>query len=103
MSEMIERVAKTMWERTRWHPDMPGFAHEHSWADAWPPGYESFRGLILTQARAAIEGMREPTDDMVHSGHLAMCLVENEPCVDACRRMWREMVDDALEDEALKP
>lgn len=52
--EMIERVAKAMWERT----------HDGRWEDRGD-GQDMSREIHLEDARAAIEAMQDPTKDMI--------------------------------------
>ena len=60
-NEMIERVAKAIWDSTE----------VYDWAEA----DKIIRGLVVRSARAAIQAMREPTDEMVKAGM---------PAKDAC-------------------
>jgi hypothetical protein len=69
MSEMIKRVAKALWDDR--HP-------ERSWSDDERRDYEG-------HARAAMEAMRDPTDEMLGSRY------GTEP-----RRVFTEMIDAAL-------
>ncbi len=55
---MIERVARGMWEeREKSFP----YRTQMRWEDAT----QITRGLMLSQARAALEAMREPTEAML--------------------------------------
>lgn len=53
MSEMVERVARALWER-HMDPDEP-----------WATVDEFWRETYLEKARAAIEAMRQPTIEML--------------------------------------
>lgn len=101
MSEMIERVARAMCaEVERWTDATEpqpvwktlGFASREAFVDnAWP-NYAS-------QARVAIEALREPTDDMIAAG-----IAEADECTDGqticaiCipEHAWPKMIDAAL-------
>ena len=67
MSEIIDQVADAMWEKCRDLPEMPMFAHEHGWADQWPDEFAWLRSMIRSQARAAIQAMRDPTAAMIQT------------------------------------
>jgi hypothetical protein len=83
VSEMVERVARAIYEST-----------QGKWTGV--PWAEADRGEHLRQARAAIEAMREPTEGMLDAG-------PPEPYMD--RWVWAKMIfaalypDMALEDE----
>lgn len=62
MSEMIERVAEAIWQSESVRADRG--PRRVSWADAGPPTWDKYRPL----ARAAIEAMRKPTEEMVSLG-----------------------------------
>lgn len=72
MSEMVERVAKALGE------SVPGLI----FPDAWP--WE-------TMARAALEAMREPTDEMARIG-----LYLTEGSDPDFKDIWRQMINKAL-------
>ena len=72
MTDMIERVAAAMWERT----------HDGRWDD-WGDGQDESRIIHRDDARAAIAAMREPTDSMTNG-------------VDYRRGVWVNMIDAAL-------
>ena len=86
MSEMVERVARAL--RFRFHgiaPDIEGFAIlDMATGDTI--------GDWRDQARAAIEAMREPTDEMLR-GHS-----DNVDGLDpeTARKDWEAMIDAAL-------
>jgi hypothetical protein len=81
MNEMIERVAKALRER------LDITLNEHD-------GF--YEGL----ARAAIEAMREPTDEMMVDGEwkekslMTFAPREESPSL----RVWQAMIDSALKD-----
>lgn len=71
MSEMVERVAESL------RASMPGLTNP----EAWP---------WKTLARAAIEAMREPTEDMADAG-----AIETNSEEDAIE-CWKAMIEEAL-------
>ena len=81
MSEMIERVARAICEAERMNPDdaLGGWVH---WRDA---------------ARAAIEAMREATEEMFEMGHSE--LIEGGDIHSA----WHAMIDQALGKSNISP
>jgi len=76
MSEMIERVARTLCVANGEDPDKPSGAFGEWWKS-----YEN-------EARAAIEAMREPTDVMVG----AAVSYKSAGVID----IWQTMIDFAL-------
>ena len=74
---MIERVAAAMWERT----------HDGRWDD-WGDGQDESRIIHREDARAAIEAMREPTEEMSHAGWRTDSGIS--------RVVWQAMIDKAL-------
>jgi hypothetical protein len=54
MSEMVERVAKAMWDRT----------HDGSWEDRGD-GQDESRDIYLEDSRIGVAAMREPTTKMI--------------------------------------
>jgi len=85
MSEMVERVARAICESTE--ADIFDELDAHS----------IFRAVYIQQARAAIEAMREPTDEMIEAGlEHQVHTVENSRASTFVRWSW--MVDAALGD-----
>ena len=78
MTEMIERVAKAMS-----HKDMPGV----------PVGLQRYRAM----ARAAIEELREPSEEM-YGDKIGEAMKDNDPT-----NIWQAMIDAALNDKKEKP
>jgi hypothetical protein len=78
MNEMIERVAKALW-LDYWDGD----------ACAWEDAEESARETSRSLARAAIEAMREPTEDMIEAGR-------SENFGNYPNQAWHAMIDQAL-------
>lgn len=81
MSEMIERVAKAIYDshefKKGWeHPDTKRLWHE----------------FMRAEARAAIEAMREPTDEMLEASHYGEA--PREP--NSHYEVWKYMIDTAL-------
>ena len=64
MSDMIEQVAKAMWDVRRAHAMNEAGIELEFWGDGTIPKANG----IMDEARAAIEAMREPTDEMVAAG-----------------------------------
>jgi hypothetical protein len=85
MSEMIERVAKALFEFVEYDGSMGNFNPQYF--ETIP---ESHRDFWLRKAKIAIWAMREPTEAMVRS-------VESH-ILSACspEAIWRAMVDEAL-------
>lgn len=79
MTEMIERVAKAIWDSE----------FSSKWRD---PSYGSTDGdevgLCIHRAKAAIDAMREPTDAMIKAFY-----VDNYGDADGA---WQSMIDEAL-------
>lgn len=99
MSEMIERVAKSIFF----------FGSEHD-DEMWEHMQPHLRELVVVQARAAIGAMREPTEEMVDGAddafheamrkHLSYCKkygvsgFSSSPFSEA---IWRAMINSALQ------
>jgi hypothetical protein len=86
MSEMIERVARAIWERRRGAAAIAGIDLEE-WGDGGIPRANH----IFEEARAAIEAMREPTDVMCDGAVGWHCRSSSD-----ARNTWEEMIDEAL-------
>jgi hypothetical protein len=80
MNEMVERVAGALFEAAR------GIKWEY--ADA------ANRGGFLTEARAAIATMREPTEAMIDECPYLGCEAEGSPT-----EIWQAMIDAAMKEE----
>jgi hypothetical protein len=99
MNEIVERVAKAMWERANstlpedlrapWEGDDFGPIHQDEWR---------------ANARAALQAMREPTMLQLASGQWAQFENPSPPvrdCVEAnarAEKIWKAMIDRALAD-----
>jgi hypothetical protein len=82
MSEMVERVARAMYADTREGNSTPvGWLWDHEPAE--------LRENYLSNARAAIAAMREPTPEMVETGNHELQLFE-------CNCVYTAMIDEAL-------
>jgi hypothetical protein len=79
---MIERVAKAMCDTKLW----PG---------AWEKETEGNREEWRMLARAAIEAMHNPSDEMLAAGVVE--LSEDVPNQIKAAQVWWEMIDAALE------
>jgi hypothetical protein len=86
VSEMIERVAKAMWDARRANANNNGVELEF-WGDGSIPKANG----IMDEARAAIEAMREPTGAMVIAGRYP---AGGGPEAEAT---WEAMIDAALD------
>lgn len=88
MSEMIDRVKLALKDT----------------ADEWAAGEGSDElvdwrdDFCHTLARAAIEAMREPTEEQTRAGHLAFDLLPFgiAPGPFTIQKIWRAMIDEAL-------
>ena len=78
MSEMIERVARVLWEK--YPAPLP----------AWGDLDEELSSQLFIMARAAIAAMREPSDEMVVAAERRVAIL-------APWRVWRAMIDAALD------
>jgi hypothetical protein len=84
MSEMVERVAKTIFDV--WARDAGLSENDRDWGEVVRVDH-SIVALARKEARAAIEAMREPDIDMVQAGW--------DSRGEACDR-YRAMIDAAL-------
>lgn len=82
MSEMIDRVAKAMYEA----------GVEKPWR-SWEQVGDNDKAFLLHYARVAITGMREPTHDMAVTGQMTLESSAGASVV------WMDMIDKALEDK----
>ncbi len=79
---MIERVARAM------------MIH----AEGNLGGWSRFHHVYKKEARAAIEAMREPTQEMCDAAGDSYELGQS---TSACRTIWVVMIDEALEDKVV--
>lgn len=85
MSEMEERVAKAIWEtRRRLAMDIHGIELEE-----WGDGSIPRANHVFEEAHAAIEAMRDPTEEM----NVRYLSDQNEEFLD----IYRSMIDAALD------
>ncbi len=75
---MVERVARALYENAS--GDILAWKHEE-----WSETNEFVKGAFCTMARAALEAMRDPTDEMLAAGD------EN-----GLLEIWHRMIDAAL-------
>ena len=89
MTNMIERVARAIYQGRN------GYG-----CRAWGSLPKLHHAPYLADAKAAIEAMREPTDDMVRHGTytLDICM-KDDPCGRAAQHMWGDMITAALSQE----
>lgn len=98
MSEMIEEVAKAMWDVRRAHANGAGVFLEF-WGDGTIPKANG----IMQEARAAIEAMREPTDAMVNAANALDEVSKGVLITPIPERAWEAMIDAALSTTATSP
>lgn len=85
MTEMVDRVARAM------------FDQDHD--EGWDRGEAATKQIYLNNARAAIEAMREPTEEMVDAAHTAQRWSEGfGPDIGKVQDQlkWQAMIDVAL-------
>ena len=89
MSEMVERVAAALYEQWAAFFDI-----SKTWDGAKPHSKDEFRNI----ARAAIEGMREPTEGMLRpiTAIMGKFYADQPVMKDDIRRVWRDAIDAAL-------
>ena len=78
MSEMVERVARAIWQES------VGRAEWYKWKTFRPDAWG--RCLSMAQARAAIEAMREPTETMEEAARYA----------EGAHAIYTTMIDETL-------
>lgn len=91
MSEMIERVAKALFSGSVYH----GYNKETLDAE-----WFRTKGIHMAQAKAAIEAMREPTEDMRWAGYTREAFAPESTNVSSiqfdAKPIWHRMIDEAL-------
>mgnify|MGYP001568894675 CR=1 FL=1 len=93
MNEMVEKVAKGLCRlrvenNEKYRHDTQ--KHSKEFIDrAIEAGYHNF----LDEARAAIEAMKEPTEEMCDNAHLMESLAAS-----TCKDVWEDMIEAALKD-----
>lgn len=88
MIDMVEEVAKAMWDVRRANANNAGVELEF-WGDGAVPKANG----IMDEARAAIEAMREPTDRMICA---VLDLHDSAPKTFRVSDDWHAMIDAAL-------
>lgn len=88
-NDLVERVARALWDHTVGCID-DRYVTPQSWDDDHPD-IEEWRDIARHAALAAVEAMREPTDEMVScDGAWAAATAEN------AGDTWRAMVGEAI-------
>jgi len=77
MSDMVERVARTIYE-------------SHNFVESWDSLKDVWRPAWLEQAHAAIAAMRDPTEEMLEAPD------DGDTNPRMRRYIWRAMIDEAL-------
>lgn len=91
MSEMVERVARVIYE-------MEPFISAHGHGVAWDAVAVVQKAGFLSKARNVIRAMREPTEAMLEAGDAAL-IRNNDTSADA----WPAMIDVALTGTMIAP
>lgn len=87
MSEMIERIARALYEKMNPESEeFRGFAEFYRWDGRHFKGQEHYRRM----ARIVIEEMREPTQPMLDAVDISV------PTLGMIITPWRQMIDAAL-------
>lgn len=99
MTEMVERVARAMWEWQRSNCFIAGTIPVADLWPAWESAKEDSRESELGRARAAIEAMRAPTEAMGEAGDgvpsgPGFCDEPGDP--PSVYGIWQAMIDEAL-------
>lgn len=93
--EMVERVAQAIYEKMPFND--PGFGVKPKWV---PGGNSDKQYEARGYARAAIEAMRIPTDQMLAIGGEEGCwderIVSAAPSAKAALEVWQHMINEAL-------
>lgn len=92
MNEMVERVARAI--HARYCDTAMGYVGAEKWENLADWEKDFGRGL----ARAAIESMREPTDNMFDAGEKAASVYSDRWMMSIADDVWRAMIDAALSD-----
>lgn len=95
MSEMVERVARAVHATARASQNVPEPPmSDEMWRIYWG-SLAGARGHLGNLARAAIAAMREPTLRLC--GAVPADLFEGDGPDTRCAKVWRAMIDKALE------
>jgi len=84
---MVERVAKAMWEQRRLNAMNSHGVEFQGWDSIGP----NLRNDILSESRAVIEAMREPTEAMIDAVPPDQATTRGE-----IEAIWSYMIDAAL-------
>jgi len=85
-SEMVDRIAKAMWEDSRFYPARTPYDDTHDWDDLWKESEEGVSGedfnevalvsgligSMRRRARIALDTLREPSKEMKKAGQKAL-------------------------------
>lgn len=99
MGEMIERVARAIYEKAMERASiLVGFGFD---SPSWEELGEPDRTSAIGEARAAIEAMRDSTFEIRTEGQSVVNLSEEEGHYsyisrDECQGIWQTMIDAAL-------
>lgn len=96
---MIAKVAKAIYDAFDLNNERGGYIGAYRWLDDRTTIDGEFN--LSKIAKAAIEAMREPTDEMIVAALLYMDYEKQRPGKSAWngRSMWKSMIDEALKDE----
>lgn len=86
---MIERVARALCQQVH------GFGGSESEISS---AVDRFWTNHVSDARAAIEAMREPNEAMIPAGNIPMPALGQGITFNSADKVWRDMIDAALKD-----
>lgn len=92
--DMIERVARAIWDERR----LVAMNEHGIELEIWGDGSVPRANHVFDEARAAIKSMREPTDPMICA---VLDLHDSEPRTFRVSEDWRAMIDAALSSKEL--
>ena len=108
MSEMIERVAKALWDKDQQNlidnrsiTNQILFGKKHGEKVSWEEvtGNHVVNYFVLeyrAKAKVAIEAMRKPTEAMIDKGGFTYSTGDGMILDDAAKECWQTMIDEAL-------
>lgn len=96
MSEMVERVARAMYERMRAEYKIGGIIPAITCWPPWESAKEIEKETRRDQAAAAIKEMREPTEAMLEAAHRESWDRGDDTWMFQHSREWKSMIDEAL-------
>lgn len=98
MSEMVERVAQALFDRECQRAKLRGRSSHHKEGTLVVNMPPSYRDDYLSDARAAIEAMREPTEGMADQ-----IIYSQLETIQQGEDLWRAMIDAALASDPVTP